>query len=500
LTAGDYPDAPAFYTFVIGASQFVANSGDLGQGAGPISLGLTGLPEAHHNAQHDDPIPRRTPTPLRSPRGASLRPTTVTLELPDVTKRPQKSAAFYFAAWIQSEDRNMKFDDFPASALMNITTRPPLVFVRGEGSWLWDHEGKRYLDFVQGWAVNCLGHSPAVITNALVEQSRKLITPSPAFYNEPSMRLAKCIVEHSCFQRVFFTNSGAEANEGAIKLARKWGALNKGGAYEIITFEDSFHGRTLATMSASGKPQFRELFEPKVPGFPKAKLNDLASVERLITDKTVAVMLEPIQGETGVIIATDGFMGDLRALTQQRGLLLIVDEIQTGVGRTGKLWGYEHSGVVPDIMTLGKGLGGGVPLAALVAKEKVSCFEPGDQGGTFNGNPLMAAVGCAIMDVMLAPGFLQAVEERGAYLMKGLSDLSARLGLGEVRGRGLLVALDLKHDIATRLVDIARDDGLLLNAPRPNLLRFMPALTLSREETDIMLTMLEDGLRRVMKS
>ena len=391
----------------------------------------------------------------------------------------------------------MKFDDFPASALMEITTRPPLVFVRGEGSWLWDHTGKRYLDFIQGWAVNCLGHSPAVITKAMVEQSRKLISPSPAFYNEPSMRLAQRIVEHSCFDRVFFTNSGAEANEGAIKLARKWGAKNKSGAYEIITFEDSFHGRTLATMSASGKPQFRELFEPKVPGFPKAKLNDLASVERLISDKTVAVMLEPIQGETGVIIATDAFMHELRELTQKHGLLLIVDEIQTGVGRTGKLWGYEYSGIEPDIMTLGKGLGGGVPLAALVASERVSCFEPGDQGGTFNGNPLMAAVGCAIMDTMLGTGFLQEVQARGDYLVKLLAALSSRRSLGEVRGRGLLVALDLKRDIAANVVEVAREDGLLLNAPRPNLLRFMPALNLSQDETDLMLSMLEDVLRRV---
>jgi len=393
----------------------------------------------------------------------------------------------------------MKFDDFPAQSLMEITSRPPLVFVRGEGSWLWDHEGKRYLDFVQGWAVNCLGHSPAVITNALVEQSRKLVTPSPAFYNEPSMRLAQSIVEHSCFQKVFFTNSGAEANEGAIKLARKWGALNKAGAYEIITLENSFHGRTLATMSASGKSQFRDLFEPKVPGFPKARINDLASIEALITDKTVAVMLEPIQGETGVVIATDTFMRDLRKLTQQRELLLIVDEIQTGVGRTGKLWGYEYSGIEPDIMTLGKGLGGGVPLAALVARKAVSVFEHGDQGGTFNGNPLMAAVGCAIMAVMLAPGFLQAVQARGAHLMKGLSSLAARNGLGEVRGRGLLVALDLKQDIAPKVVEFARDAGLLLNAPRPNLLRFMPALNITNEEIDTMLTGLDGALRAVTR-
>jgi acetylornithine/N-succinyldiaminopimelate aminotransferase len=387
----------------------------------------------------------------------------------------------------------MKFCDFPAHTLMEITARPPLVFVRGEGSWLWDHEGKRYLDFVQGWAVNCLGHCPAVIADALAEQSRKLITPGPAFYNEPSIQLARRIVQNSCFQRVFFANSGAEANEGAIKLARKWGALKKGGAYEIITFEDSFHGRTLATMSASGKPQFRELFEPKVPGFPKARLNDLTSVERLITDKTVAVMLEPILGEAGVIPATDAFLRDLREATQQRDLLFIVDEIQTGVGRTGKLWGYEHAGIAPDIMTLGKMLGGGVPLAALVATEAVSCFEHGDQGGTFNGNPLMAAVGCAVLDAVLSPGFLEDVTARGAYLAKGLSALSARHGLGEVRGRGLLLGLDLQRDIASKVTEFAREAGLLLNAPRPSVLRLMPALNVSREETDTMLAMLEDA-------
>ena len=392
----------------------------------------------------------------------------------------------------------MKFDDFPASALMDITERPPLVFVRGEGSWLWDHEDKRYLDFIQGWAVNCLGHCPPQVAEALAIQSRKLITPSPAYYNEPSMQLARRIVANSCFQRVFFTNSGAEANEGAIKLARKWGSLNKGGAFEIITFENSFHGRTLATMSASGKPQFRDLFEPKVPGFPKAKLNDLASVESLISDKTVAVMLEPVQGEAGVIAATDAFMRDLRELTRRRGLLLIVDEIQTGVGRTGTLWGYEHSAIEPDIMTLGKMLGGGVPLAALVAKQEVSCFSHGDQGGTFNGNPLMAAVGSAIMDAVLAPGFLQDTRDRGAQLTQGLSAISAARGLGEVRGRGLLVALDLRHDIGSRVVELAREAGLLLNAPRPSLLRFMPALNVTQEEIDTMLSRLDQVLRKTV--
>jgi acetylornithine/N-succinyldiaminopimelate aminotransferase len=379
---------------------------------------------------------------------------------------------------------------------MEITNRPPLVFVRGEGSWLWDHEGKRYLDFVQGWAVNCLGHCPPAIVEALDMQSRTLITPSPAFYNEPAMGLAGRIVAHSCFQRVFFANSGGEANEGAIKLARKWGALHKGGAWEIITFEDSFHGRTLATMSASGKPQFHELFEPKVPGFPKARLNDLESVEELMSERTVAVMLEPVQGEAGVIEATDEFMRGLRELTRCRDVLLIVDEIQTGVGRTGTLWGYEQAGIEPDVMTLGKMLGGGVPLAALVATESVSCFAPGDQGGTFNGNPLMAAVGNAVMDAVLEPGFLEGVGERSAALMEGLVALSRRHGLGEVRGRGLLVAMELGRDSAAEVAAEAMESGLLLNAPRPGVLRFMPALTVTEHEIRDMVAILDEVLRR----
>jgi acetylornithine/N-succinyldiaminopimelate aminotransferase len=387
----------------------------------------------------------------------------------------------------------MNFNDYPVDTLMEITARPPLVFTRGEGSWLWDHRGKRYLDFVQGWAVNCLGHSSPVIARALAEQAGRLVNPSAGFYNAPAIELARRIVEASVFERVFFANSGAEANEGAIKLARRWGekqkrgAKHKGGAYEIVTFENSFHGRTLATMSASGKPSFASLFEPKVPGFPKARLNDLDSVKRLITDRTVAVMIEPIQGEAGVMPATDRFLRELRALTHELGLLLIVDEIQTGVGRTGKLWACEHAGIAPDIMTLGKGLGGGVPLAALVAREAVCAFEHGDQGGTYNGNPLMCAVGCAVMEAVRADGFLEGVHERGECLMSGLRELSARLGLGEVRGRGLLVALELGSEIGPRVVELAREVGVLVNSPRAGVLRFMPALNVSRGEIDEML-------------
>ena len=392
----------------------------------------------------------------------------------------------------------MQITDFPLNTLMEITSRPPLVFVRGAGSWLWDHQGRQYLDFVQGWAVNALGHCPPAIRAALAEQAGTLINPSPAFWNAPSARLAQRLTGHSCFDRVFFANSGAEANEGAIKLARRWGAKKRAGAYEIITFDHGFHGRTLATMSASGKPGWDKLFEPKVPGFPKAALNDLASVERLIGERTVAVMLEPIQGESGVLPASDEFLRALRELTRERGLLLILDEVQTGIGRTGKLFGYEHSGIEPDMITLGKGIGGGVPLAALLAREAVCCFEHGDQGGTFNGNPLMTAVGIAVVDTLLAPGFLPGVEARGRQLSEGLAALSRQHGLGEVRGRGLLVALDLGRDIGARIVELARDGGLLLNSPRPNTLRFMPALNVSAEEVALMLRGLDTAIRAAL--
>src|ERR1700681_4679349 len=385
----------------------------------------------------------------------------------------------------------------PFDALMEIIARPPAVFVKGEGSWLWDDSGKRYLDFIQGWAVNCLGHSPPEVAAALAEQAKLLLTPSPAFYNGPSLKLAKALTDHSSFDQVFFTNSGAETNEGAIKLARKYGALHKSGAYEIITFEGGFHGRTLATMSASGKKAFEPLFEPKVPGFPKAQLNDLASVKRLIDDNTVAVMLEPIQGEAGVWPATDAFLRELRTLTREHGLLLIVDEIQTGMGRTGKLFHYEHAGIEPDIMTLGKGIGGGVPLAALLATKAASCFEHGDQGGTFNGNPLMCAAGIAVLEQVGKPDFLKSVTETGLYLESELQRISARHGLGEFRGRGLLLALDLKHPIAGSIVAQAFEDGVLLNAPRPDALRFMPALNVTRDEIAGMIDCLDAILTKM---
>lgn len=388
----------------------------------------------------------------------------------------------------------MQYHAANTDSLMFITHRPELVFERGEGSWLYDHSGRKYLDFIQGWAVNCLGHCPPEIAAALAEQAGKLINPSPAFYNGPMVELASLLTANSVFDRVFFANTGAEANEGAIKLARKWGRLNRAGAHEIITFGHSFHGRTLATMSASGKAGWDTLYAPQVPGFPKATYNDIASVEALIGPQTVAVMLEPVQGEGGVIPAEVEFLQALRQLTEARGILLIVDEVQSGMGRTGKLFAYEHAAITPDIMTLGKGIGGGVPLAALLAREAICCFEPGDQGGTYNGNPLMTAVGVAVLKRLLAPGFLDEVEARGRYLAQRLNELSARYGLHGERGAGLLRALILADDRGPQLVAAAlamQPQGLLLNSPRPNLLRFMPALNVSEAEIDQMIGQLD---------
>ncbi|GAB3543287.1 acetylornithine transaminase [Noviherbaspirillum agri] len=398
----------------------------------------------------------------------------------------------------------MEFSQYDVNALMYITNRPSLVFTEGHGMWLTDNNGKRYLDYLQGWAVNCLGHSPQCIVDAINAQAKKLINPSPAFYNEPSIQLASMLTQNSCFDRVFFANSGAEANEGAIKLSRKWGKVNKNAAgenrYEIITFNHGFHGRTLATMSASGKTGWDSMFAPQVPGFPKAELNDIASVEKLITDKTVAVMLEPVQGESGVMPATRDFMKALRKLTKERNLLLIVDEVQAGMGRTGELFAYQLSEIEPDIMTLGKGIGGGVPLAALLCREEVAVFEPGEQGGTYNGNPVMTAVGVAVLTELLSDGFLQSVKDKGAYLSGELLKLCAKHGLEGERGEGLLRALKLGKDIGPKIVELARDMepvGLLLNSPRPDLLRFMPALNVTTEEIDQMIAMLSDVLTKL---
>ncbi|MCU0950099.1 MAG: acetylornithine transaminase [Burkholderiaceae bacterium] len=395
----------------------------------------------------------------------------------------------------------MKIDRFDTDALMHIAPRPATVFVEGRGSWLTDHRGRRYLDFVQGWAVNALGHCPPQIAQALASQAARLINPGPAYFNDAAIALAQRLAQLSGLPKVFLASSGAEANEGAIKLARRWGRRHRGGAFEIITFADAFHGRTLATMSASGKAGWERLFEPKVAGFPKARINDLGSVEAQVGPATVAVMLEPVQGEAGVIPATPQFLRELRALCDRHDLLLILDEVQTGIGRTGTLFAFEQAGIAPDVLTLGKGLGGGTPLSALLAGARADCFEPGDQGGTYCGNPLMAAVGCAALDTVAQPAFLAAVRARAAQLQSVLAGHAARIG-GAVRAAGLLQALVLPAAVAAQVVEQARDaaeadqGGLLLNAARPDVLRLMPALNVSADEIDQLDRLLGAALAR----
>lgn len=384
---------------------------------------------------------------------------------------------------------NANLIDARFAALMPITLRPERVMVRGEGSYLWDDRGRRYLDFVQGWAVNALGHSAAEVRQALASQAAELLTPSPAFHNAPQLLLAQRLTAASGLAQAHFCCTGAEANEAAVKLARKWGRLQRGGAFEIITSVGAFHGRTLAMMAASGKPGWDELFPPNMPGFRRVPYGDVGAVAAAITDRTVAVMVEPIQGEAGVVVPPPGYLEQLRELTRERGILLILDEVQTGLGRTGTLFAYTQHHVQPDILTLGKGLGSGVPISAVLASEGVSCFAPGDQGGTYNGNPLACAVALAVLDAVAAEPFLEGVRERGRYLEGRLLELGSRHGC-LLRGRGLLWALVLPEPRAERIRDSCFERGLLLNAPRPQLLRLMPSLRVTTTEIDEMVDVL----------
>jgi acetylornithine/N-succinyldiaminopimelate aminotransferase len=377
--------------------------------------------------------------------------------------------------------------------LMPVVRRPDLVMVRGEGSYLWDDQGRRFLDFIQGWAVNALGHCPPEIAAALTTQAHTLLTPSPAFHNAPQLELAALLTELSGLDEAHFCSSGSEANECAIKLARKWGRIHRAGAFEVVTTDHAFHGRTLAAMAASGKPGWDALFPPNMPGFRRVPHGDLAAMQRAVGEQTAAIMVEPIQGEAGVVVPEDGYLRGLRELADRSGVLLILDEVQTGIGRTGTMFAFEAEGARPDVLTLGKGLGGGVPLAAVVASTRASCFAPGDQGGTYNGNPLATAVGLAVVRTIARPAFLPRVRERGALLGEGLTRL-ARTHAGSARGRGLLWALELPEPRAETVRDRCLEMGLVVNAARPRVLRFMPSLRVTPDEITSMLETLEAAL------
>lgn len=384
-------------------------------------------------------------------------------------------------------------------SILFTTNRPDIIMERGEGMYLRDTTGKSYLDFVGGWAVTSLGHSPEVIAEALTEQCRILVNASPAYYNIPMLKFAKLLTDISCFDRVFFGSSGAEANESAIKLARKYGALHKKGAFEIITTTNSFHGRTLATMSATGKKKWEPLFEPKVPGFIHVPLNDATALKAAITEKTCAIMLEPVQGEGGVYAATPDYMKMLRQLCDENNILLIVDEVQTGLGRTGKMFGYEHYGIEPDVMTLAKGIGGGFPLSAMLAKENFNVFEAGDQGGTYSGQPLAMAVGYAVVNEIINKNLSKNAELQGVYLTEKLQSIAAQFGLSNIRGKGLLLAFDLPAEKGGEVVDQCMKNGLLVNSPQPSTVRLIPPLIVNAGDIDAMMAILSGVLTSVLK-
>ncbi|WP_202113273.1 aspartate aminotransferase family protein [Paenibacillus sp. MMS18-CY102] len=369
--------------------------------------------------------------------------------------------------------------------------RPEAVMERGEGMYLWDTEGHEYLDFIGGWAVNSLGHCPAAIQQALAEQSAKLVCASPGFYNKPMLEFAEQLTALSCFDRVFFGSTGAEANESAIKLARKYGAIHRNGAYEIITALGGFHGRTLATMSATGKPQWEPLFAPKIPGFVHVPFNDIDAMRQAVSERTCAIMLEPVQGEGGVNVADPAYVAALRELCDEQGILLIFDEIQTGLGRTGKLFAYEHYGVEPDIMTLGKGIGGGFPLSAMLAKEQYNLFEAGEQGGTYTGQPLAMAVGKAVVSEIVSRDLSSHADRMGGYLKEKLQAWQERFGICRIRGLGLLIAFDLPTPSGKAMAEACMKHGLLINSPSPTVIRIIPPLIVTQEDIDRMLVVLE---------
>lgn len=361
--------------------------------------------------------------------------------------------------------------------LMNIAHRPDAVMKHGRGSYLWDENGRRYLDWLQGWAVTNLGHAHAAVTTALQQQAASLLTPSPGLWNRPMLDAAAAWCGATGFDALCFTSSGAEANEAAVKLARKWGRLNGVGNGTICTLHGSFHGRTLAMMAASAKAGWADMYPPRVPGFVHAPGHDLDALADALTPDVTAVMLEPVQGEAGVIPFSDAYLQGVRSLCDEHSILLIADEIQTGVGRCGHLLLSEAVGMRADIVTIGKGLGNGVPIAAVLCREHVNVFEPGDQGGTYAGNPLVCAVALAVLQVMQQSDFLDNVRKTGEKMADTLGVF------GPVRGRGLLLAVECPGD-AGSIVERSRARGLLLNAPRPNVLRCMPSLLTTDEEID----------------
>lgn len=384
--------------------------------------------------------------------------------------------------------------------VMNTYNRMPVALAKGKGSWAWDADGKKYLDFFSGLAVNNLGHAPAAVVKTIATQARELMHVSNVFHTQPQGDLAKLLVDHSFGDRIFFCNSGAEANEGAVKLARKWAKKKYGPQkFEVITMRNSFHGRTLAMITATGQEKYQKGFEPLMPGFRYADFGDIESLKSQVTDATCAVLIEPIQGEGGVRMASLEYFQALRKFCDEKGLLLLFDEVQVGMGRTGKLFAYEHFGIKPDIMTLAKALASGLPIGAVVAKQSVAdAFEPGDHASTFGGNPLVAAAAKTTVETILAEGFLEDVSKKAASFVSQLKKLKKRFPLiTEVRGLGMMIAVDLDQP-AKPIVMKCLEKGFLINAVQEKTLRILPPLNVKRSELKEAIQILTSVLEEVI--
>ncbi len=389
--------------------------------------------------------------------------------------------------WIERESKHL-FQNYG---------RQPIVLERGEGSRVWDSDGNEYLDFVGGLAVTSLGHSHPAVTAAAAAQAERLIHVSNLYYTTPMIELAELLVEHSPLDRVFFCNSGAEAIEAAIKLARRWGHDERGGAHGIIAMEDGFHGRSLGALAATGTARYREPFEPMPAGFTHVPWNDLDALRAATDGNTVAVLMEPIQGEGGVNVPAPGYLKGVRDWCDENGLLLILDEIQSGVGRTGTLWAHEQDGVEPDVMCVAKGLAGGLPIGAVLAREELAAhLVPGDHGTTFGANPVATAAGVAVLRHIFENDVLAAARRASERLVARLRQLEDSLpAVTEVRGRGLLLAVSLSEEAAAAVVTLCRERGLLVNNVRPDRIRLMPALIVGDGEIDRACDILEEAIR-----
>jgi acetylornithine/N-succinyldiaminopimelate aminotransferase len=367
-------------------------------------------------------------------------------------------------------------------------TKVPLVLVKGKGSRIWDIHHREFLDFFPGWGVGSLGHCHPKVMQAVRDQISKLVFIPNNYYHIPQAKLARELVRLSFAGKVFFCNSGAEANEGAIKLARRFGQ----GRYEIITFENAFHGRTLAALAATGQKKYLEGFSPLPEGFRQVKFNDIAAVKNALSDKTVGILLELIQGEGGINVAEKGFVQELRKICAEKKLLLLIDEVQTGIGRTGKFFAYQHYGITPDVMTLAKALGGGLPVGAMVVKNEIAdTLGPGMHASTFGGGPVIANAALAVLKAIQKEHLLENAQEMGAYLFQRLSVLKDKFALiKEIRGLGLM--LGVKLDIpGKQIVEQCLDRGLLINCTHDTVLRLMPALNVTKKQIDKAIGILE---------